>query len=67
MQGKMAIIWILFNMFLRMVERDYTLKLKYAARKGYVESSAMSIYWNGKEVSKVYAKDNKINDLAVAL
>jgi len=28
--------------------KEYNLQLKYAAREGYVKTSAFSIYWNGK-------------------
>jgi hypothetical protein len=36
---------------------EYYLQLRYAARAGYVNTSAFSVYWNGKPVSKIDGKD----------
>ena len=45
--------------------QKYTLEIDYAARSGYVESSEMSISWNGKQVAYVKGQDVLVHTLRV--
>ena len=43
----------------------YILSLEYAARAGYVQTSAMAISWNGCQVKAVQGKDEAIHTLNI--
>jgi hypothetical protein len=47
--------------------REYTLKLDYAARFGAVQTSEMSVSWNGKQVAYVKGEDDCIHTLKVCV
>ena len=46
---------------------EYILKLKYAARTGFVKTSAFSVYWNGKVYAEIYGKDDNLYHLEIRL
>ena len=55
------------NQTLKLKKGVYVFRVRYASKRGLLETSQMSIHWNGVKVLHILPKDEEIHDLEVTL